>query len=1691
MSSWPLGFSMIGPTGPTGEAGAAGIEGSTGPTGPTGPTGNAGAEILYGAGLPGSNGNLGDTYINTNNGNVYKKDLEGAIWTQQTGSGTGNWSAIASSYDGSNLVARLFSGYIYRSSNAGVSWTPLTSAPSGAWRQLCTSSDGTFIAATFYNGYIWTSTDSGVTWVAQSNSGVRPWFAIACSADGSNLVAGANEQNIYTSADGGATWTEQTGSGTGFWWKMASSADGSIIIAAEQAYQNSNAYIHTSSDYGVTWTTRSNAGQRNWTGITSSADGTKLAACSLDSGNIYTSADSGVTWTEVVFSPGVGWRDITSSTDGTILSAVGNKVYTSSNSGATWTAQTEGTLQWQGIASSSNGSKQAAVAFTNTVWTYGGRGWVYQTSFLGPTGSLGPTGPPGPAGSGGGGTGTTTAFIQSDTFTIVGTDNSYGSPIIYSYDANIWYATSNTSNLMTYCFGAAWNGSIWVAGGAATNGTSNSLAYSTNGISWTGLGNSYFDRVFSICWNGQFFTAVGTGSNHIATSADGINWIGRGRVFGSNDILNDGGFGVAASPDLVIAVGRGSNDNLFFSYDGITWEGRAPFDTYGSSIAYNGQYFIATDDASGSIVKTYNGFSSDNFNAVFGERASSVAWNGSMWLAVGDGSNTTAYSYDGENWTGDGGTAFPDGFGNGITWNGNYWVATGYSGGSAAQAIKVSTDGITWIPVGNSNIHTPGGEGGPQCAVSRQVLPWKSKEQFSETNLLTEQFCIYNDNAPNYSYDGIHWNFNNNQILNTSGITDLAWNGLYWLGTCSDSNVFISSDGITWKSFTVPFTGGYSPTWGGDKWVVVGTPTGIFTRCIFNSINGIDWQISYFNFTGSGNRPYLSWNGSSFLGVWSGNPYATIYKSEDGVQWSTVPDTGITYATKPVWNNEYWLLKSYNDVSGSGVGSFWLSTDGYRWVNTSGLGGTTFSNYTSASVEPVWNGSVWITFITDQVVPFAPFYYSYDGILWQPTQDLSGFVCEVNPAWNGKYFTTFVRDITTYIGYTTYSRDGISWILGKSLNTSISEGTIVARTVLPYIPQVGRPTQLTAITEQYTVASGGPPMGGSNILGYSYDGITWNNYALPSNINLIGSLGLLSWNGKQYILGGQFTDTNTSNVYGILLSADGKTWSFPSSSFSNQTRKAVWGANKWVATTSGNDYLYYSYDGYTWYNTTYTINTSNGNGGGGSDIEWNGEMFAAVGGSNITRSYDGITWTVDSKIDNSAMLLNAIANIRWNGEYWLVSGLDINNSNIFYKSYDTYSWTCNAPPSPYTNDFRTEWNGTRWMSFNTNGFITSKDGENWTQTGSNLTAIFGSAQSFNTVALGWNGKYWMSQFQDISGGGDFYNIYSLDGDTWALGKRYMQSNGSYNHLITTNSFASRTRTIYETKPRPEVQAWGGQARYDWPANNTLTLNTSNDLVVGTYKYSIGGNSPATPLLKFGAYFPILTGDDTDIQINFDAGNYRGAEGFILKPNGQFSLYLDGVGDSNFSYTANDYIIAYVNDDLSVVYVGNNLITSNAKFSDGWNATPQNILIGKRSSTSFSNGPYTFRNVQLTPVEGVPVLEHTLSNQGSNYFVVSNNTLPANSVFLDRSASSNTYAAGDTIDFSNFSGFVLTNNVDTTGMVGMWLCGGGSTSNIGTSGTTGEFGTIYYNAGINGYTWSNDVATNITMSFTAIKTRNGA
>ena len=283
--------------------------------------------------------------------------MVGVVWTQQAPYGT--WRGVASSSDGTKLVAVADGDYVYTSTDSGVTWTQRDS--SRRWNSVASSSDGTKLVAVVYSGYIYTSTDSGVTWTERGSQ--ASWNSVASSSDGTKLVA-TDGSNIYTSEDSGVTWTLlQSSKGLGCSW-VASSSDGERLAAVCPKLG-----IYMSADSGVTWTQRSSL--QGWYSVASSSDGTKLAAV-IDGGYIYTSADSGVTWTQRD-SPQANWRTVASSSDGIRLTAVVYKgnIYTSMDSGGTWT-QRGPSRAWWSVASSANGTKLVAVCNDGDIYTSNG-----------------------------------------------------------------------------------------------------------------------------------------------------------------------------------------------------------------------------------------------------------------------------------------------------------------------------------------------------------------------------------------------------------------------------------------------------------------------------------------------------------------------------------------------------------------------------------------------------------------------------------------------------------------------------------------------------------------------------------------------------------------------------------------------------------------------------------------------------------------------------------------------------------------------------------------------------------------------------------------------------------------------------------------------------------------------------------------------------------------------------------------------------------------------------------------------------------------------------------------------------------------------------------------------------------------------------------------------------------------------
>jgi photosystem II stability/assembly factor-like uncharacterized protein len=286
--------------------------------------------------------------------------MAGAIWTQRATSQ--NWYAVASSADGTKLVAAVSQGYLYTSTDSGESWTQR--ATSQAWWAVASSANGIKLVAVSYNGGVHTSTDSGLTWTEQWAPYHQSWFGVASSADGTKLVATGFGGFVYTSTDSGVNWTRRSASENAQnWVGVASSADGTKLVALLNGGN-----IYTSTDSGETWTQR--ASSRSWYAVASSADGTKLAAV-VYGGNAYTSTDSGATWTQRGIAQVLS--AVASSADGSKLIAVayGGDIYTSMDSGVTW-SQPGLTNRWLGAASSGDGTKLVAVVNGGYIYTSGG-----------------------------------------------------------------------------------------------------------------------------------------------------------------------------------------------------------------------------------------------------------------------------------------------------------------------------------------------------------------------------------------------------------------------------------------------------------------------------------------------------------------------------------------------------------------------------------------------------------------------------------------------------------------------------------------------------------------------------------------------------------------------------------------------------------------------------------------------------------------------------------------------------------------------------------------------------------------------------------------------------------------------------------------------------------------------------------------------------------------------------------------------------------------------------------------------------------------------------------------------------------------------------------------------------------------------------------------------------------------------
>jgi len=578
--------------------------------------------------------------------------------------------------------------------------------------------------------------------------------------------------------------------------------------------------------------------------------------------------------------------------------------------------------------------------------------------------------------------------------------------ICYSYNAHVWYGLGST-----YLAGAgktvAWNGSMFVAGG---NGA-NSLIYSTNGQTWNNATSGLFLSCLSVAYGNSMWVAVGSANdtypNVAAYSTNGITWTGLSGLWGlmSSYSTTIGQIGYARNLSVSwngtiwVIIGYSAYKTIW-SIDGINWYGghKSIFNyEFKSCIAWNGSMFVGISTG-GSGELAYSSAGTTNWVGVsisFGSYNSNCAitWTGSMWiLSSSNTTNALFYSISGISWSGIIGTGatrfrfnsfsaynYPILPANPITitppaipytLNSSTLIVTGYSNNTTPGfTICISNDdGITWtqttsasLNLDNTNytrgqiayngiLYTAG------SCYSYNLSHWYKSIGYSNSvqSLYTiwngSHFISYQGPGINYSTNGITWSLPLNPGGSAAG---LIWNGSTWIASTKMNGHYSSTNGITWTYYSKPNNMGYVYAIGGNSTITIfaGLATNYSTPVAFYStdlntwtpitVSGFTLSTTTFTFNSNESLPSqyttITWNGSMFLMTGTGNGRQNMLYSTNGITWSSITlDTGYNILY-PTWTGSRWIA-TYNGGSTNPILGY--STVGTAWTAmTTGLSG--------------------------------------------------------------------------------------------------------------------------------------------------------------------------------------------------------------------------------------------------------------------------------------------------------------------------------------------------------------------------------------------------------------------------------------------------------------------------------------------------------------------------------------------------------------------------------------------------------------------------------------------------------------------------------------------------------------------------------------------------------------------------------
>ena len=285
--------------------------------------------------------------VNNANMSLWTSSNSGNSWTFNSGIGSRAFTALALSADGRTIAAGTGGSAVavWVSRDAGSAWTASTFGPTGTgitFACVASSANGTMLVASLNFGQVCVSYDGGATWVPRAPA-ITSCLSVAMSADG-RTVALATGSSLYVSYNRGATFAVSAGAapspiGDGI------SADGLTLVAVPITQGTAMNTLTVSTDGGSTWATRTVnmtdpvSGSVGWwpRSVAVSADGSRIAIAVIGVWGVYVSTDGGATF---VLRVAPSWMiSAAISSDGYRVLAVsggGGGVAASSDGGITW-----------------------------------------------------------------------------------------------------------------------------------------------------------------------------------------------------------------------------------------------------------------------------------------------------------------------------------------------------------------------------------------------------------------------------------------------------------------------------------------------------------------------------------------------------------------------------------------------------------------------------------------------------------------------------------------------------------------------------------------------------------------------------------------------------------------------------------------------------------------------------------------------------------------------------------------------------------------------------------------------------------------------------------------------------------------------------------------------------------------------------------------------------------------------------------------------------------------------------------------------------------------------------------------------------------------------------------------------------------------------------------------------------------